>query len=188
MLKDRIRMTSDGFQILKEADSDRSASFGVYTLAEDPNTVPDSLTPAAYWDPLYAPEQKIKGSYACVYVREEAAGNVVEETRFIWIKGDKKLHLTIDVSENRKYGNNAYMITITWDNSEGEKINHKYIFLRSKKTGDKFYFLNRCIQPLEDSKEVEDKYVFVVPEGDDPEEYFVDVLPELLMRYDIERE
>lgn len=188
MLKERIRMTSDGFQILKEADSDRQASYGVYTLAQDPETVPESMTPISYWDPLNAPEAKINGSYACVYVKEETAGKVVDEYRFIWVRGDKKLQMSIDVSENRKYGNNAYMITITWDDSDGEKINHKYIFLKSRKTGDEFYFLNRCIQPLDDSKGVEDKYVFIVPEGDSAEEYTVDVLPELLTRYDIDKD
>lgn len=190
MLKDRIKLTQNGFSVIRDSASDRKALFGFYGLDKDPETVPDDLREIKYWDPLDATEKEIPEETPCVYVVEKEEDRVVEEARIIKTRPGQKPVLQIRVEPNKKYdprkerGKKAYMITVAWPDSPGEKINSGYIFLAGP-GGEQFPFLKDVIAPLSGHSQPEDQYVYILSEGMDPRGYHVEILPILRDRYQI---
>lgn len=190
MLKDRIKFTQNGFSVIRDLAFDRKAVFGFYSLDKDPETIPEHLQEIKYWDPLDATEKDIPEQMPCVYVAEKEEEHVVEEARVIKTRQGHKPILQIRVEPNKKYdprkerGKKAYMITIAWPDSQGENINSGYIFLAGP-GGEQFPFLKDVIAPLSGHSRPEDQYVYILPEGTDPQEYHVEILPILRDRYQI---
>lgn len=186
MLKDRIRMTKDGFFILRQPGVQREAFYGVYRMKDDPETIPEQKQPLAYWEPLHAAEARVDDTAPCVYVAEMEGGRIVEAYHFIKENPAGKPRLRIDTEKAKhKYGKGAYLITISWLDSAGEALNSRYIFLAGP-GGEHFPFLRDVIAPLSGHKGIEDQYVYIVPEREDPEPFHVEVLPALKERYQVE--
>lgn len=186
MLSDRIQKTGRGFSVIKESNTDegRELFYGTYTLKESPDYIPE-LKEAEYWQPMKDCEIKIAGPGCFVYVVEKQFDETVEDTRFYWNASLEKPILSIKtVPADRKYGDKAFKIVISWNNSDGEPINNEYIFLKSV-SGEKFHFLRKLIGGI---GKKEDVYIYVVPEGDDPELYSVSVLPQIKQKYTITME
>ena len=183
MLSERIKKTSRGFSVVREGSLDREtkAYFGTYTFKEAPDFVPE-LKEVSYWKPMADCEIVIGGPDCIVYVVEKRDEEVLEETRFYWSGNASKPGLQITTSPaNKKYGDQAFEIEIIWQGGSGEPINNEYIFLKSIRN-EKYYFLRKIIGG---NGKVEERYIYIVPEGDDPENYSVAVLPELNEKYNI---
>lgn len=182
MLSDRIQKTSTGFSVIREGntDQDTKAYFGTYTLKEAPDCIPE-LKEVSYWKPMADCEIIIGGPGCFVYVVEKQGEEIVEDTRFYWSGAAVKPSLLISTNPaDRKYGEQAFEIKIKWSGS-GEPINNEYIFLKSIRN-EKYNFLRKMIGG---NGKTEESYIYIVPEGDDPENYSVAVLPQLKDKYNV---
>ncbi|MDO4322288.1 MAG: hypothetical protein Q4C61_07145 [Lachnospiraceae bacterium] len=186
MLKDRIVRTAAGFQVLREKNGeDRQLYYGEFSL-KDRRDADIPLREIRYWDPADAYETLIKKPKCYILVVEKENGEIVGSHRFFFSVSRGKPTLRISIKPKRKYGKNAHMITIEWVECNAESINSQYIYLTDQ-DGEKYYFLKELIQPLEpDGKRLMDQYVFTVPEGHKPEEYYVEVDPLVREKYSIE--
>ena len=123
----------------------------------------------------------IGGPGCFVYVVEKQGEEIVEDTRFYWSGAAVKPSLLISTNPaDRKYGEQAFEIKIRWSGS-GEPINNEYIFLKSIRN-EKYNFLRKMIGG---NGKTEESYIYIVPEGDDPENYSVAVLPQLKDKYNV---
>lgn len=186
MLKDRITVTSVGFQVLQEKGREnRKLYYGEFSL-KDRRDADISLQEIRYWDPADAYETLLKKPKCYILVVEKEDGAVVESHRFFFSVSRSKANLRISVKPKRRYGKNAHMITIEWVECNAEPINSQYIYLTDR-DGEKYYFLKELIQPLEpDGKHLVDQYIFTVPDGHKADEYFVEVDPLVRQKYSVE--
>ena len=183
MLTDRVQMSRQGFMV-KKSDENRQLAYGTYSAKEAPDFVPKTGS-TEYWEPVHQKVVNLEGKGCFVYLEESLEGVVVETDRFYWQPGEKPT-LTIYTEPAYKYGKNAFMITVEWSDGRGEPFNGEYIYLIDN-NGDKYYFLKERIAPLdaEDDPPV-DLYIYIVPEGDDPARYKVDVSALLREKYQVE--
>lgn len=188
MLKDRVFLSSNKFYVAKAAaDSRRTLHYRIFSLADDWMDM-SRLTPMPYWNPKDELHTRIPlddGQYVLLVEMENQ--QTIERHAFyhagsVSIKQD----LDIVVSKNKKYGRNAYLITIEWSgDEEPEPINSRYVCLKNGR-GDRFYFLQETLTPLEPfGKRKMDEYVFELPEGDQVENYSIDIHPLVKERYRI---
>ena len=180
MLSDRIQKTARGFSIIKDGESEdgRKAFYGIYMLKDAPDFKPE-LVEAAYWMPMSDSEIQISAPGCFVYAVEKQNDKIVDETRFYWSAASSKPTMTISVdAANKKYGKQAYVIDIKWN---GEPINNEYLFLESTR-GERFRFLRKIIGG---NGKTEERYIYIVPEGDDPDNYSVSVLPQLKEKFNV---
>ncbi len=183
MLIDRIQTSSHGFYVRKP-EEDRKLAYGLYSAKEAPDYIPNTAE-TEYWEPVYQKTVKIDGKGCFVYLEESEDGEVVETARFYW-PHDKKTVLSIYTEPNDKYGKNAFVVTVEWTDGHAEPFNGEYIYLKDN-SGDKYYFLKERIAPLDaDDDPPIDQYVYIVPEGDDPARYKVDVMDLLREKYQVE--
>ena len=183
MLSERIQKSSRGFSVIKNDDGaqDRRAFFGTYSFKEAPDFIPE-LKEIGYWRPMEDCEVIISGQGCFVYVAEKVADEVVEEARFYWSATNGKQSLEITTSPtSKKYGEQAFEIDLKWGGGSGEPINNEYIFLKSIR-GEKYNFLRKTIGG---NGKTEEKYIYIVPEGDEPDHYSVAVLPQLKEKYNV---
>ncbi len=188
MIKDRVQITDSGFSLLEDPNEKRIPKFGFYTFKEAPDVVPE-LTEMRYWNPAESYEVPVQGSGCFVYVCEMVGEEQVEDYTFYWSRSKAKPKLEISVTPGnagfgKGYGPNSYVITIAWPDTAGEEINNEYIFLRSNR-GETFQFRRKLIRPKEGGKRPEAKFIYIVPETDDPANYRVDVLPKLKEKYNV---
>lgn len=189
MLKERIKLSNRGFSVfrvqeseMENRNSERKLFYGLYSLKDESDVIPE-LREAAYWKPMNTDSENIidvPDSY--VYLVERDGENTIEEYRFFWSATGRKP--TLDISESpagKLYGPQSYMITIRWLNGPGEQINNEYIYLKSNE-GDRYHFLRKYVG---DRNRSEESYVYVVPEGDSPQRYTIEVLPQLREKYSV---
>ena len=183
MLMDRVQMNRQGFLVTKP-EEDRTLVYGTYSAKEAADFKPPTA-PAIYWEPVNQNSINLDGKGCFVYLEESEGGKVKDTARFYWQPGAKPI-LSIFTEPAEKYGKNAFMITVEWSDGKGEPFNGEYIYLTDNNR-DKYYFLKERIAPIdaEDDPPV-DKYVYVVPEGDDPARYRVDVMDLLREKYQVE--
>lgn len=188
MIQDRIQKSERGFFLLAEQDTEKTPYFGIYTMKDEPECMPE-LTEMRYWDPAESYEIPLKAPGCFIYICEQVNGEVVEEHRFYWSPREAKPRLEISVAPGNSgigkgYGKGSYVITVSWPDNGGDMINNEYIFLRSN-SGDKFQFRRKYIMPAEGAKRPEAKFIYIVPETDNPDNYSVDVLPQLREKYNV---
>jgi hypothetical protein len=183
MLRDRVQMNKQGFMV-KKTDDERTLAYGTYSAKEPPDYMP-KMGQAGYWEPVYQTIIDLGGKGCFVYLEESIEECVVETARFYWQPGEKQM-LSIYTEPNDKYGKNAFVITVEWTDGHAEPFNGEYIYLTDN-NGDKYYFLKERIAPLdtEDDPPI-DQYVYIVPEGDDPARYKVEVTDLLREKYQVE--
>ncbi len=161
----RIHVTDKGFKLMPPEEEGREAFYGLFTLKDDPNVVP-GLSGVAYWDLKNGFEQEIRKPESFVYLEERVGGKVVETSRFFYSKNKRKGSLAYNIEKKRKYGPDAFLITITW-NSAPEPIHRTYVSLMDTRK-NKFPFITDVIGK---DGSGEDQYVFHAPDGDAPEDY-----------------
>ncbi len=164
-LLSRIHVTDRGFKLMPPEAGDRKAYYGLFTLKDDPNAVP-SLSGVQYWDLKNGFEEDIKKPESFVYVEERVGDQVVDTCRFYYAKNKRKGSLTYKIEKKRKYGSDAFLITITW-NSPAEAIHRTYVSLMDNKKNKYPFITNLIGQDLSG----EDQFVFHAPEGDTEDDY-----------------
>lgn len=191
MLKDRFFRNGNFFYVSKEAtDTKRELFYKFFSLEDDIENV-EGLVPLKYWDPRAEQESRAKldgGSY--VLLAEKEGGRIVEKDWFYARLAEEKRGLRIGMKKARKYGKNAYKITIEWiSEEEAEAINSRYLYLYHAGRKEKLYFLQELIAPLEPyGKKRVDEYVFELPDGDDLDDYSIWVEPIVMEQYQVEFE
>ena len=183
MLADRIQKSNKGFSVIKDGDSasKRIVYYGTYTLKEEPWVIPE-LEEMSYWKPMDNSSEIILEKPCFVYVAEKNGDETVEDFRFYWTTAERKPGLEIVTNPaSKKYGEQAFEIIVTWTGGPGEAINNEYIFLQSQK-GEKYSFLRKTVGR---AGVTEERYIYIVPEGHDPDAYFISYLPQLKEKYNI---
>lgn len=190
MLKDRITMTDSGFMVQPESESaKKKLQYGLYTFQDDPDAVPEKLTEAQYWEIAAHHEINIPGKEALVYIEETQDGTVSDTARFYWRRAKRKPELTVRVSRARKYGSQAFMVSISWPDGEDGRdgaFHLRYMCLKNIKTNETYCFLRKrgnTAQPPAPGKS--DQYVYIVPDNEDPQMYTVAAEPLLKEKYQI---
>lgn len=164
MLKDRIELKEDGFQLYEdEKESGRSAYYTTFSLKD--TQIRKTQTNRIEYQSLDSTLQEVNNkTFVCIWEMKE--GEEVEEYSFYFTNGHAKPKLGWKIERARPYGDNAYMITIEWMNHVGEEIHKSHIYLKNKKTEKKFAFLKEVISPLDKtSRELRDQYIILLPEG-----------------------
>lgn len=181
VLAKRIDKSDTGFTVSKGSEHERKLYYGTYSFKDEADFIPE-LEEIAYWKPMEDCEIVLKGQECLVYVSEKLGEETVEDTRFYWTDADRKPRLQIVTQPaNKKYGKQAFEIVITWVDGPGEPFNNEYIYLSSDR-GEKFCFLKKEIGG---PGKKEDRYIYIVPEGFNPDSYSVSVLPQLREKYNI---
>ena len=186
MLTDRITKSNEGFHITKEknAPPERKVFFGIYSFKEDAGFIP-VLQEINYWKAM-SEEIKVdeEKQEALIYVVEKNGEKIEDEARFYWSRmaGSNEPKLIIRTSRaDKKYGEQAFQIDLIWQSKNGEPINNDYFYVKSV-SGEQYHFLRRTIG----GKGVnEEQYIYIVPTGDNPNNYTVEVHPLLKEKYKI---
>lgn len=181
MLADRIQKSNKGFSVIKDGGGTKKVYYGTYTLKEEPWVIPE-VEEMNYWKPMDNSSEIMLEKDCFVYVAEKDGDEAVEESRFYWSAAEKKPGLEIVTNPaSRKYGEQAFEIVVTWTGGPGEPINNEYIYLQSQK-GEKYSFLRKTVGRV---GVTEERYIYIVPEGQNPDDYFVSYLPQLKEKYSI---
>ena len=177
-LSERVQISPNGFKLWPSEENDRTAYFGIFTLKDDPAAVPE-LREAVYWDLKNSFENGPLPQDCFVYIEERKNGQVVEVHRFY--HGGRKASLSWEIAPARRaYGKTAHMITLQW-NGRSEAIHRAYIFLTDRQ-GNRYPFITKTIGT---PGEMEDKYIFILPDGETADGYKLGFDPLLLQKYNI---
>ena len=183
MLIDRIKESNLGFHVKKEknAPNERELYFGFYTFKDDAGIVPANLQKCAYWKPM-ADDIKVDKSETLIYFVEKNGEKIDGEARIFWSRNKEKPKMIIrTVPADSKYGEQAYEISVMWQNCAGESINNDYFYLKSV-SGEQYHFLRPTVGGPGINEE---SYIYIVPEGDYPGNYTVAVHPLLEEKYNV---
>ena len=184
MLSERIEITESGFLIKPNGDADTEAFYGFFSL-KDSLGATIHMKKVRYWEPLDAHIEKIDKPQTYIRVEERKNSEVVESYEFYFQRAKRHNALSISVRPERRYGKGAYLITIEWEQGRGEAINSDYIWLCGKNK-KRFHFMRDLITPLKpDAKRPLDQYVYIVPENENPADYYVEVHPLVRKRYQV---
>lgn len=162
-LKERVSVSANGFQVKKESEeSVKKAYYNVFTL-QDTVVEKNYKNPITYWNAFEASSYKAKeGEFVCVWEIDE--DNNVEEYSFCYSEGRAKPRIAWEFEPAPRYGENAYMITIEWKDNKFERIYRDHIWLKHKRSGRKFNFLQETLYPLDTGSTVKkDQYIITLP-------------------------
>lgn len=164
MLKERLVYKEDGFQLNADAKEEGRVAYYMTFNLKDAQIQKAQTNRVEYWTPQNAAVQKVPNkTFVCVW--EIKDGEEVEEYCFYHTNGNVKAKLGWRIERARKYGENAYMITLEWMRLY-DYIHKRHIYLKNKKTGEKFAFLKETIGPLDvNSRVLKDQYIILLPEG-----------------------
>lgn len=188
MLKERIRVSSGFFYVIRDMAGDEKKLFYKFFSLENDMEDLSGLVPLRYWEPNNEEDTRIPVEKGCfVLLVEKEDKRVVERSWFYSSDEVQKGELAIVVKKNKKYGKNAYMITVEWTKEEDPvAINSRYIFLKNRLRKEKYYFLTDQIFPLNPyGKKRIDQYVFELPENESLDDYMICVEPLVRERYSI---
>lgn len=175
MLKDRVVIKDKGFQILEDLTAPgREAYFTTFSL-KDEKAVRNQMYSLTYYTPLNTMTQPVENrSFVCVW--EETTDNKqIEEYTFYFTTAGAKPKLQWSIEKAKKYGSNAYMITLKWKDHYSEPIHRSHIWLKHKRSNSRFTFLRELIEPLDaNASEPIDQYIIEVPAGVDPTDLVIE--------------
>ena len=119
MLKDRIVVDENGFQVNREsADPERKAYYATFTLADEEIDKSQGKQ-IKYWDAMNPYSQRVQpNSY--VYIWETKDEIMVDECRIYLGNGRAKPRISWSIEKEQAYGDYAYMIRLKWIPSFGE--------------------------------------------------------------------
>lgn len=186
MLKDRVKITSSGFLVYPDTETEeqKTVCYGEFSLEDRPDQLPE-LKKTEYWYADTACSTRIEKNGCFIVVAEKSGDRVVDTYRFYFPQNALRSTLYVTTEENRKFGKNAYVITIEWpEDTEPEPINAQYIYLADKK-GNRYYFLTDVIRPLKDSGKQYDQYIYTVPDNLSAKDFFVEADPLIRGKYNI---
>lgn len=175
MLKDRVRLSEKGFSVFQDSEDDgRRVFFRKFTLMDDGDEG-ETYQEIAYWQPGKLCETTLELGKSCyISVVEKKNEQIVDTYCFFHSGGNAKGELQITIKPKRFYGKGAHMITVEWVDCASEAINSKYIGLQNEETKEIYHFLNKYIEALNpDGKKLQDRYIFVLPEGYSLEQYTI---------------
>lgn len=185
MLKERIKISGNGFKIKREgSDPERRAFYAKFFLYDE-EADKSQARPAAYWDANNDQSHMIERN-SFIYVWEEKDGVEIESCSFYISGGNAKPKLRWSIERDRRYGDDAYMITLKWVDHTGEKIHKKHIWLKDEQSGRKYRFLKEYIEP--DEKEEERYIIDVLPGTADVRHLMIEGDDVLQQKYLIERQ
>lgn len=189
MLKDRFFQNGKFFYVSKEkADTDKNLFYKFFSLEDDVENL-ENLEPMNYWDPRTEQESKVNLGKNCYVLLVEKERDKVCEKEWFYVNSEGACKgLLITGKKAKKYGKNAYMITIEWTSEEeAEAINSRYIYLYHTGKKEKLYFLQELIAPLDPyGKKRIDQYIFELPEEECLDNYNVQVEPIVEKQYQVE--
>lgn len=183
MLKDRVILTANGFQVKREIDgSNRNAYYNLFEL-QDRDIEKNCENPIQYWDAYNAYTEKVeKGRFVCIW--ETDGDGETEEYLFYNGSGSAQPRIEWRIEKASNYGDGACMITIEWKDNRFEPIHRRHIWLRHKESNRKFNFLQEIIKPLDtDGKIKRDQYIIVLPPGVEIEQLAVEADELLRKKY-----
>ena len=164
MLEQRVKRSGNRFQVLKESGTEREVYYGLFGLHQNPDEK-ISLKKIQYWDGANAFEVKLSTETdTCVRVLEKEGDRIVEQYEFYYTPYDAGNELRLSMEKaHKKYGANAYLITIEWIECRSEPINSRHIYLENKE-GERFYFLRDTIEAMNpNGKKLQDQYITRLP-------------------------
>lgn len=184
-LKERVSISANGFQVKKEsADSKKQAYYNVFTL-QDQEIVKNCQNPIQYWNAYDAtnPYQVKEGLFVCVWEQDENGDT--EEYSFCYTDGKAQPRIFWNIEPAPKYEvMNPHMITIEWKDNKFEKINRKHIWLKDKKSGRRYNFLQENLYPLDPGDSVKkDQYIIMLPDGISVEQLVIEADDLLRQKY-----
>ena len=189
MLKDRFFQNGNFFYVSKEkSDTEKQLFYKFFSLEDDIEDL-EGLRPLNYWDPRAEQDSRVALEMNRYILLVEKEGERISEKDWFYAEsGDAGKGLEITRKKAKKYGKNAYMITIEWTSEEeAEAINSRYIYLYHTGKKEKLYFLQELIAPLDPyGKKRMDQYIFELPETDSPDDYKIQVEPIVKKQYQVE--
>lgn len=162
MLKDRIVVDENGFQVNREsADPERKAYYATFTLADEEIDKSQGKQ-IKYWDAMNPYSQRVQpNSY--VYIWETKDEIMVDECRIYLGNGRAKPRISWSIEKEQAYGDYAYMIRLKWIDHQSDRIHSSHIWLKNSQNGRKYSFLTEYIAP-ENGRE-EDCYIIEILPG-----------------------
>lgn len=198
-LRERIQFAGNGIMIYpdKSTEAERKVFVGEFRLSypeealtdpfnrnSDTHNISMSMKQTKYWEAGTAHTTTVKNNTFLLVVETEN-GEITDSCRLYYPNNAQHRTLYIRTDKNKKYGKDAYVITIEWpDDIEPEDIGSQYIYLQDTER-NRYYFLTDVIAPLENSKKQIDQYVYEIPEGKNAADYEVAVDELLKQKYDI---
>lgn len=189
-LESRCKVDGNKFYVQEDgADSGKNVYYKEFAVTDAADNY-EGLRQMNYLTGVFradesAIELKKERATFVLIAEKDQEGNITEKFRFYYPGTAGKDELWIKVAKNKKFGKNAYAITIRWAQYKAEDINSQYIYLKDNR-GRRYYFLTEMISAVApESKTPEDCFIFELPEGDSIQNYSVDVDPLLKEKYDI---
>lgn len=174
MLKERVTVNRNGFQVSKDSEEpERSAYYATFSLADE-KVEKLQANPVTYWNALNASAQMVNNrTFICVW--EVKGQEVVEEYSFYFTTETVRPQMRWRIEKNKKYGDAAYVITLEWMGPQWDKIHKSHIWLKHKRSKRKFSFLKDVIEPMDLNKTpLMDQYVINLPMDVRPEELVIE--------------
>lgn len=185
MLKDRIVVDENGFQVNREsADPERKAYYATFTLADEEIDKSQGKQ-IKYWDAMNPYSQRVQpNSY--MYIWETKDEIMVDECRIYLGNGRAKPRISWSIEKEQAYGDYAYMIRLKWIDHQSDRIHSSHIWLKNSQNGRKYSFLTEYIAP-ENGRE-EDCYIIeILPGRANPNTLVIEGDEILLEKYAIVR-
>lgn len=184
MLSERVEITEKGFKVKPDTtpgSEGRRAFYSYFELKNPPGDVLEEKE-VKYWDPLNGHIEEVK-KRTFIRVVEKNEDETVDSYAFFFSHITRRETLNIRTKREPRYGRRSYLISIEWEEGRAEAISCEYIYLRGRQ-GEKYHFMRDIIYPMiPDAKKPMDKYVYTVPEGDNPQNYYVEVDPLVKAKY-----
>ena len=165
MLKDRIELTNNGFAVyMDDSVEPRNAYYTIFNNLSDGVVNRANAREVSYTvDAMNTGVPVDNKNFVCVW---ESLGEKILEEHFFYInRGGSRSHIKWSIVRARRYGKNAYKITLEWLDPvyEIEGIHKKHMWLKNKRTGMRYSFLKETL--LDGGRGYKDEYIIEVPDG-----------------------
>lgn len=165
MLKDRIRLTNNGFKIyMDDSAGPRDAYYTIFNDLKDGMVNRADARNISYIVDVMNPGVTVTDkTFVCVW--ESIGEKVLEEHSFYINRSGSRARIKWSIVPARRYGENAYKITLEWLDPvyEIKGIHKKHMWLKNKKTGMRYSFLKETL--LDGGRDCKDEYAIEVPAG-----------------------
>lgn len=165
MLKDRIKLTNNGFEVYMDDSAEpRNAYYTTFDDLRDGVVNRADARNISYTVDVLNPGVSIKDKkFVCVW--ESLGEKILEEHSFYINRSGSLSRIKWSIVPVKKYGENAYKITLEWLDPvyEIKGIHKKHMWLKNKKTGMRYSFLKETL--LDGGRDYKDEYIIEVPAG-----------------------
>lgn len=169
-LKERVEKfvsgSEFGFYVNSENKKNRIVQYAcVDTLEREPSEFQNM----SYWEPMNSSPQILTQDDVFVTVRELEDDTVVEEYSFYFSKNGNKTNICWDIKQDKRYGANAYKITLRWPlNCQEDCVAKKHLWLswNDGEENRQFFFLVPTLGPSRDNRRKDgyrDEYIIELP-------------------------